>query len=218
MRPVGATRRPQGRCSRMWRSRRRRKCKALCWRWTEIVGRVGCCEGSRPSGCDRKNSYPRNPPRNPHCRQGERQGQCQGPCWVVPNESQRQARGVMGRGVSRAERCKGGPRRRKGVQEQSILGGSVFRTRRRAHDLQVIGKVSSRVEIRVLSSVDVLFVIPGRICVSFCLLSTLCISIIIVLDYDLICKNNPKWSLVLLAPGPDGHLIRHHGLFPVIQK
>jgi hypothetical protein len=43
-------------------------------------------------------------------------------------------------------------RRMKGVQEQSILGGSVFRTRRRAHDLQVIGKVSSRVEIKILSS------------------------------------------------------------------
>ena len=38
------------------------------------------------------------------------------------------------------------------MQEQSILGGSIFRTRRRAHDLQVIGKVSSRVEIRFLSS------------------------------------------------------------------
>jgi hypothetical protein len=34
----------------------------------------------------------------------------------------------------------------KGVQEQLILGGSVFPTQRRAHDLQVIGKVSSRVE------------------------------------------------------------------------
>jgi len=39
-----------------------------------------------------------------------------------------------------------GPRRRKGVQEQPILGGLVFRTRRRAHDLQVIGKVSARVD------------------------------------------------------------------------
>jgi hypothetical protein len=38
------------------------------------------------------------------------------------------------------------------VQEQLILGGSVFRTRRRAHDLQVIGKVSSRVEVMDLSS------------------------------------------------------------------
>ncbi len=38
------------------------------------------------------------------------------------------------------------------MQEQSILGGLVFQTRRRAHDLQVIGKVSSRVEIRMLSS------------------------------------------------------------------
>ncbi len=38
------------------------------------------------------------------------------------------------------------------MQEQLILGGSVLRTRRRAHDLQVIGKVSSRVEIRILSS------------------------------------------------------------------
>mgnify|MGYP006178570869 CR=1 FL=1 len=56
------------------------------------------------------------------------------------------------REVSRA-RVKGGIRCGwKGVQEQSILGGSVFRTRRRAHDLQVIGKVSSRVEIRFLSS------------------------------------------------------------------
>jgi hypothetical protein len=55
-------------------------------------------------------------------------------------------------GVSRAERLKRGPLQRKGVQEQSILGGLVFQTRRRAHDLQVIGKVSSRVEIRILSS------------------------------------------------------------------
>ncbi len=37
----------------------------------------------------------------------------------------------------------------KGVQEQSILGGLIFRTRRRAHDLQVIGKVSSRVDVRI---------------------------------------------------------------------
>ena len=37
----------------------------------------------------------------------------------------------------------------KGVQEQSILGGLIFRTQRRAHDLQVIGKVSSRVDIRI---------------------------------------------------------------------
>jgi hypothetical protein len=53
--------------------------------------------------------------------------------------------------VSRAEglgvRC-----RWKGVQEQSILGGFVFRTQRRADDLQVIGKVSSRVEVMDLSS------------------------------------------------------------------
>ncbi len=41
------------------------------------------------------------------------------------------------------------------MQEKSILGGSVFRTCRRAHDLQVIGKVSSRVEIRILSSKQV---------------------------------------------------------------
>jgi hypothetical protein len=54
--------------------------------------------------------------------------------------------------VSRAERLKGVRCGRKGVQEQSILGGLVFQTRRRAHDLQVIGKVSSRVEIRILSS------------------------------------------------------------------
>ncbi len=26
------------------------------------------------------------------------------------------------------------------------------------------------------------------------------------------------WGLVLLALGPDGHLIRHPGLFPLIQK
>ena len=37
----------------------------------------------------------------------------------------------------------------KEVQEQLILGESIFRTQRRAHDLQVIGKVSSRVEIRI---------------------------------------------------------------------
>ncbi len=41
------------------------------------------------------------------------------------------------------------------MQEQSILGGLVVRTQRRAHDLQVIGKVSSRVEIRDLSSKQV---------------------------------------------------------------
>ena len=34
-----------------------------------------------------------------------------------------------------------------------------------------------------------------------------------VLDHGLICKNNPKWGLVLLALGPDGHLLRHPGLF-----
>ncbi len=37
----------------------------------------------------------------------------------------------------------------KGVQEQSILGGLIFRTQRRAHDLQVIGKVSSRIDVRI---------------------------------------------------------------------
>jgi len=37
----------------------------------------------------------------------------------------------------------------KGVWEQSILGGLIFRTQRKAHDLQVIGKVSSRVGIRI---------------------------------------------------------------------
>ncbi len=31
----------------------------------------------------------------------------------------------------------------KGVQEQLILGGLVIQTQRKAHDLQVIGKVSS---------------------------------------------------------------------------
>jgi hypothetical protein len=28
-----------------------------------------------------------------------------------------------------------------------------------------------------------------------------------VLDYGLICKNNPKWGLVSVASGPDAHLI-----------
>ena len=37
----------------------------------------------------------------------------------------------------------------KGVKEQSILGGLIFRTQRRADDLQVIGKVSSRVDNRI---------------------------------------------------------------------
>jgi hypothetical protein len=46
----------------------------------------------------------------------------------------------------------GGPCGWKGVQEQSILGGSVFRTLRRAHNLQVIGKVSSRVDVRIYVS------------------------------------------------------------------
>ena len=34
------------------------------------------------------------------------------------------------------------------------------------------------------------------------------------------CKNTPKWGLVSLALGPDGHLIRHAGclLVIVIQK
>jgi hypothetical protein len=50
------------------------------------------------------------------------------------------------REVSRAKGDEGVRCGWKGVKEQSILGGSVFRTRRRAHDLQVIGKVSSRVE------------------------------------------------------------------------
>jgi hypothetical protein len=50
------------------------------------------------------------------------------------------------REVSRAKGDEGDHCEWKGVQEQSILGGSVFRTRRRAHDLQVIGKVSSRIE------------------------------------------------------------------------
>jgi hypothetical protein len=31
-------------------------------------------------------------------------------------------------------------------------------------------------------------------------------------------KNNPKWSLVLLALGPDAHIIHHAGRFPVIQE
>ena len=39
-----------------------------------------------------------------------------------------------------------------------------------------------------------------------------------VLDYGLICKNNPKWGLVLLASGPDGHLIRCTGHFSVMRK
>jgi hypothetical protein len=52
--------------------------------------------------------------------------------------------GLRSMWARRGVRC-----RRRGVQEQSILGGSVVRTRRRAHDLQVIGKVSSRVEIRI---------------------------------------------------------------------
>ena len=30
-------------------------------------------------------------------------------------------------------------------------------------------------------------------------------------------KTTPNWGLVLLASGPDGHLIRHPGLFP-LQK
>jgi hypothetical protein len=39
-----------------------------------------------------------------------------------------------------------------------------------------------------------------------------------VLDYDLICKSNPKWGLVSLALGPDGHLKWLRGHFPLIQK
>ena len=49
----------------------------------------------------------------------------------------------------------------------------------------------------------------------------MCISItikyvVIILDYDLICKNNLKWGLVSLALGPDGHLRWVRGHFPVI--
>jgi hypothetical protein len=29
-----------------------------------------------------------------------------------------------------------------------------------------------------------------------------------VLDYGLICKNNPKWDLFSVASGPDAHLSR----------
>ncbi len=32
------------------------------------------------------------------------------------------------------------------------------------------------------------------------------------------CKNNPKWGLVLAAPGPDGHLRWLRGPSPVIQN
>jgi hypothetical protein len=46
----------------------------------------------------------------------------------------------------------------------------------------------------------------------------MCISTTIKYYYGLICKNNPKWGLVLLASGPDGHLIRCTGHFPVIQQ
>ena len=40
----------------------------------------------------------------------------------------------------------------------------------------------------------------------------------IKLDNGLICKINPEWGLVLLASGPDGHLIHHPSPFPIIQK
>ncbi len=39
-----------------------------------------------------------------------------------------------------------------------------------------------------------------------------------MLDYDLICKSNPKWGLVSLALGLDGHLKWLRGHFPLIQK
>ncbi len=41
---------------------------------------------------------------------------------------------------------------------------------------------------------------------------------LLVLDYGLICKNNPKWGLVSLALSPDGHLICCASCFIVIQK
>jgi hypothetical protein len=39
-----------------------------------------------------------------------------------------------------------------------------------------------------------------------------------VLDYGLIYNINPKWGQVLVASGPDAHLIRRTGCFLVIQK
>jgi hypothetical protein len=38
-----------------------------------------------------------------------------------------------------------------------------------------------------------------------------------VLDYGLICKNNPKWGLVSVASGPGAYLIHLSYRFLVIQ-
>jgi hypothetical protein len=69
-------------------------------------------------------------------------------------------------------------------------------------------------EKEIDTSVYDLFVVMGRICV----INDVYLHKYQVLDYGLICKNNPKWGLVSLASGPDGHLIRHPGLFPVFRN